>query len=398
MNGKWMFRLWAAVWIVWGTCLAAAAAPPWSNLNPLKGVDADPDKAYALDEANGPWMILACTFSGDGAEKQAKELAYELRKRYKLPAYTHSAQIDPGEAPDVGIDRYGNPRKGKYWKYKDDKEKAKHPKIAEFAVLVGNYQSVEDPEAQKALRTIKYAMPQCLDVKDGKETHQDLSGWRKIQQQVYEAIGSDRKKFGPMSHAMVITNPMLPSEYFTQRNGVDEEIVALNKGVSYSLLDCPGKYTVRVATFRGQVIIKQDDIRAVERGIEKMDGKLVEAAKKADKLATALRMKGYEAYQFHDRYSSIVTVGSFNSVGTMGADGQPQFSPEVKRIVQTFGTEVDTTPAIQNGVKNLSNVDQRTLPTAVKELKKVVGISFDVQPIPIEVPKRAFSVAMRTRE
>ena len=397
MNGKWMFRLWAVVGIMWGTCSATVAAPPWSNLNPLKSVDADPNKAYRLDEANGPWMILACTFSGDGAEKQAKELVYELRKRYKLPAYMHTAQIDPGEAPDIGYDKYGNPRKGMYWKYKDDKQKARHPKLAEFAVLVGNYQSAEDPEAQKALRAIKYAVPQCLEVKEGKETHQDLSGLRKIQQQVYAAIGSEKRKLGPMSHAFVTTNPVLPPEYFTQKSGLDDEIIAMNKGVPYSLLDCPGRYTVRVATFKGEVVIKQEDIRAIEQGTKEMKSKLVEAAKKADKLTAALRMKGYEAYQFHDRYTSIVTVGSFNSVGTMGPDGQLQLSPEVKHIVQTFGTEADTRPEMQDAVKK-SNLDQRALPTAVKKPKELVGIVCDVQPIPIQVPKRSISVAMRNRE
>ena len=68
----------------------------------------------------------------------------------------------------------------------------------------------------------------------------------------------------------------------------------------YSLLDCPGKYTVQVATFKGKVIIQQNEIRAIEDG-KPMESELAEAAQKADKLARALRMKGYEAYQFHDR-------------------------------------------------------------------------------------------------
>ena len=54
-------------------------------------VEADPDRPYPVKEENGPWMIMACSFSGDGAEKQAKDLALELRKRYKLEAYTHKS-------------------------------------------------------------------------------------------------------------------------------------------------------------------------------------------------------------------------------------------------------------------------------------------------------------------
>ena len=33
---------------------------------------------------------------------------------------------------------------------------------------------------------------------------------------------------------------------------------------------------------------------------------------KAHKMTVALRAKGYEAYEFHDRYASIVTVGSYD--------------------------------------------------------------------------------------
>jgi len=47
-----------------------------------------------------------------------------------------------------------------------------------------------------------------------------------------------------------------------------------------------------------------------------MKSELEAAAEKAHRLAKALRMKGYDAYEFHDRYASIVTVGSFNSAGT----------------------------------------------------------------------------------
>jgi hypothetical protein len=384
MRGKWMLRLWMAVGVAWVACSATEAAPPWGNLMSLGAVDADPNKPYSLNEANGPWMIMASSFSGDGAEKQAHELVLELRKRYKVAAYTYQGRFDPGEAQGRGVDKYGNPRKWEYQKFKDckDKQKARNPELTEIAVLVGEYSSAEDAEAQAMLRKIKYATPQCLEVTDGKETHQDLTGWRMIQKQVYEAIGSDKKKLGPMGHAFITPNPLLPADYLTQSKGVDEEIVAMNKGVTYSLLDCPGKYTVQVATFKGQVIIKQEEIKAIQDGTKEMKGQLAEAAKKADQLTKALRLKGYEAYQFHDRHLSIVTVGSFNSVGTPREDGRTEINPEIYKIMNTFGAE------------------QKTLPgqtTPITPLKTLVGIPFDIQPIPVEVPKRSISVAMRSR-
>ena len=64
-----------------------ANAGPWGDLISLKSVDTDPDKQYNVADENGPWMIMASTFSGDGAEKQARELVMELRTRYKTTGF-----------------------------------------------------------------------------------------------------------------------------------------------------------------------------------------------------------------------------------------------------------------------------------------------------------------------
>jgi hypothetical protein len=370
---------------------AVEAAPPWNNLISLNNVSADPEQAYLVTESNGPWMIMTCSFSGEGGEKQAKELVLELRKRYKLPAYIYLGHFDPGEAQIRGVDKYGNPCKGCYWKYKDnkDKEKARHPELAEFAVLVGNYPSADDAPMQETLQKIKYAKPLCLELKEGQPTHQTLTGWRLAQRQIYEAMGSAKKNRGPMGHAFVTTNPLLPPDYFAPK-GIDDVVVALNKGVPYSLLDCPGKYTVQVATFKGKVIIKQDEIKAIEDG-KPMESELATAAQKADSLTKALRMKGYDAYQFHDRCASIVTVGSFDSAGTPRTDGRIEINPEIHKIMTTFGADPKAGAALQDALKS-SGLDKQTLAMPVKSL---IGIPFDIQPIPVEVPKRAISLARR---
>jgi hypothetical protein len=72
VNGKRMFRLLAIVGLWCGACLAVRAAP-WGELISLRSVEADANQAYPLTEANGPWMVMACSFSGDGAEKQAQQ-------------------------------------------------------------------------------------------------------------------------------------------------------------------------------------------------------------------------------------------------------------------------------------------------------------------------------------
>ncbi len=383
MRGKWAFQMSILGSVLCGATWAIQAAPPWAELISLKSVDADPKKTYPLTEANGPWMVMACSFSGEGAEKQAQELVYELRKKYKLPAYSYQGHFDPGEAQGRGVDEFGKPRKWKYMKYKDskDKEKARHPDLMEVAVLVGDYQSAEDADAQKTLQKIWYASPECLDIKDGRPTHQDLTGWRMIQKHVAEAMGAEKKQKGSMGHAFITTNPALPPEYFVPKNGIDPLVLQMNKDAEFSLLDCPGKFTVQVATFKGQVIIKQDEIKEIEKGNKEMKSELAEAAEKAHHLAKALRMKGYEAYEFHDRYASIVTVGSFNSTGTPRPDGRIEINPEIHKIMKTFGAQSVTMPG-------------QTTP--VTPLKSLVGIPFDIQPIPVQVPKRSISTALRS--
>jgi hypothetical protein len=344
---------------------SAWGATPWGGLFSSRTVDADPEKAYKLSEENGPWMIMTCSFSGDGAENQARELAIELRKRYKLESYIHKVRFELGEAPTRGIDRFGEPRRGRY---------RPGSEIEEYAVLVGNYQTVDDPEAQRVLQKIKFARPECLELAEGKSTHQTLAGWRMIQKQVQEALGSERKARGPMGHAMVTTNPLLPQDYH-KSPGVDAFVLGINRDVRYCLLDCPGKYSVQVAQFTGEVIIDQKKINSGE--VSASGSKLAEAGDKAEKLTEALRLLGYEAFCLHDRYASIVCVGSFDSVGTPRSDGKIEINPQVHRIIEVFRAQAANIPTHSGAM----------LP------KQLAGINFDLQPVPVEVPKRSIGSA-----
>ena len=92
MDAKRMLRL-AMLGLALGLCfLSIASAAPWGLLS-VGRIEADPNKTYAIAEANGPYMIMACSFSGPDAERQAKELVLELRKKYKLEAYVHKVHF-----------------------------------------------------------------------------------------------------------------------------------------------------------------------------------------------------------------------------------------------------------------------------------------------------------------
>ncbi len=338
------------------------AAAPWDVIVPMKKVEANPSSMYPIAQSNGPWVIMATTFQGDKAAAQAQQLALELRSKYHVPAYTYEKTFDFSQkVQGRGVDAYGRPVVGHY----------RESEIKEYAVLVGDYETIDDPTAQKVLKQLKTMQPDCLKSEQAKETQSLGSFW-----QTFKAASANKDK-GPMAHAMVVTNPLLPKEYFAAK-GVDKFVLDMNKGVSHSLLDCKGRYSVKVATFTGAVLIDQSKIREVEKGDKTLESRLADAADKAHTLTEALRKKGYDAYEFHDRQSSIVCVGSFDAVGTPRDDGKIEIDPKIKAIIDNFGP----TPSVK--------AEALAAGQALKP-RHLAGIPLDIQPIPVEIPKRSIS-------
>jgi len=347
-----------------------SAAPPWENVLSFGRVEADGNKDYDLTPDNGPWMIMASTFSAtEAGRQQARDLVLELRKQYKLPAYVHEMSFDFGDTQARGVDRFGEPVQGSYRRGSEG---------SEIAVLVGDYRAVDDPKAQKVLKKLKYSQPKSLSFEGG-ETSQSLAALRYIQRSVL-APGSEKKKMGPMSRAFVTTNPLLPKEYFSPK-GVDNLVVKMNKNIKHGLLKCPGRYTVKVATFHGNAVYNQGEIQDITSGKKGMKSALDIAADKAHRLAKALRIKGYEAYEYHDRHSSIVTVGSFNSLGSQ-VGGQMVLDPKIQQVVRVFS------PKTPQSLSEASAQDRHGNPSPVRTF---VGIPLDLKPTPMEVPKNTIS-------
>ncbi|HEY2895313.1 MAG TPA: hypothetical protein VGJ16_13905 [Pirellulales bacterium] len=357
--------------VIAAICFASptAAAPPWATLVPFKKVEADPKKSYELEEAHGPWMILAATFAGPTAEQQSQDLVLELRQRFRLEAYTFRQSFDfskplPSEEV-ISYSRYGGKRRMRY---------RNNYKFDEIAVLVGNFPSVNDSQLEKTLQQIKYAKPDTLDPAKRQDSSQRLLGARTIYQMI--STNPAKKSKGPMGAAFVTRNPLLPEAYFVAK-GIDPFVVEMNKDLPNSLLKCPGRYTVQVATFRGvdtmqpkkfeEVVVKSQQAK-----VPKID----QAALIASRLCAALRKKGVEAYEFHDRTESMVTVGSFAEVGPKRADGKIELSPAIHRLMKEYGPVEEMKPGT-----NVAQLYARTLE----------GIAFDPQPRPVEVPQQSIA-------
>lgn len=342
---------------------ALASAGPLDNLFVNSKIEADPNKDYQLTRENGPWLVMACSFSGKKAYDQAHDLALELRREYRLPAYLYSKTFEHEVGNNGrGVDRFGERQNLSYMRGNES---------TEIAVLVGDYPTLEDKRAQEDLERVKNASPECLKLDPNHPTTQNLASWR-----LFFGMAHDKeKKKGPMWKAFLVANPLLPEGSLAPA-GLEKFLVDMNQSRPYTLLKCPGKYTVQVAHFTGRVVIDPKKVQAITNGGD-MGNKLEEAGEKAEVMVRALREKGFEAYVFHDRNASIVTVGSFDTVGTPRPDGKTEINRDILRIMQVFGAE--TTPG--GGTKR----------------KGILGIPYDMQPIPVEVPKVSISASYASR-
>lgn len=361
-----MVRTMALVVVMIGLVSPALAQSPWSRLVPFQRTankpSTPPPTRIELTENDGPWFVLAQTFMGEYGRDKAIQLAEELRANFNMAAYVHRQNVDLEDTViGLGVDKYGDPKRMRHKNGSD---------YEGYAVLVGDFASVDDPRLQDTLEKIKYLKPKSISV--GKVEGQDKGvsyyryGYRKIQEQ----LGLTKKsRRGPMGSAFVTRNPLLPEEYFAPK-GIEPFVVKMNEGVENSLLSCPKPFSVKVATFRGNVTMK---LSAAED--TSVSNKLAEAAENAHKMTVELRKLGYEAYEFHDRHESIVTIGSFDEVGRPRNDGRTEMHPQVHTIIETFKAQPLNVPGLQGGLQP----------------KQIAGVPFDVQPIPVAVPQRSIA-------
>ncbi len=326
-------------------------------------VEADASKKYVLSEEDGPWMILASTLVGEGSQERAQKLALEIRADLGLPAFIYNERFD--FTGTVAFDQQ-TARKARY---------ANRYQYDAYAVLVGEYDSIDHPNVERDLARIKLATPRVLA--DPNEMAAETNSRNPVT--TVKAIATrlkknrDDKPKGTMAGAFVTRNPMLPEEYF-EAPVVDSFVHQLNEGLDHSLLQCDGKFTVVVKTFQGVATIEDSK---KNRNFEPSASRMDRAANAATKMTKSLRDSGVEAYQFHDRDQSIVTVGSFDSLGRQLPDGQFQYDPKIQAMIQKYGA-LNVRPDLANQV-----------PVGTKGVaaNNVNMVPYDVQPTPIAVPK-----------
>lgn len=366
MNRKGLRKLFSAalIAICFGHATTAYADPP-SFLAMFRKQPTVND--LVLKDVHGPWLIYAYTFTGADAEARAQALAFELRQTLKMNAFVHAKSFD--YAKEVGQERVT--ADGRVFKVKPMNDQATNG----YAVLVGEFDSIDNPVVKEKLKTIKYMQPKCLEKNKG-----DLNGDNKIESNEWvdayrrfiwkRTDDEERKAKGPMGTAFITKNPLLPEEFF-QAPKVDDFIVGINKQAEFSLLTCPKRYTVRVATFSLSQAISlgekdpKGELKTSEKNHE------IQAAR-AHKLAAALRKQGVEAYEFHDRYGSMVTVGGFDSLGVTNSEG-----------TMVYDSQIIETMSRYCGVQKYEQTPYGTVPVP----NSLDNVPFDIEAKPIAVPR-----------
>jgi len=282
---------------------------------PGSAIEAVRGKNYTLTKDHGPWMVMVASFhnvpkerhtEGLTAEEAAIELVYELRSS-GIPAYSYS-QGAVVQKIDT-IDRQGRDDTRVFAAQRDM-----------VCVLAGNWKSIDDKEAQKALTAIKKYRPKFLKDQQNGAIFRETPG---------------RK--GPLGGAFMTINPMLSAEEVAQSKG-DADLKRMNV-CEYSLTQSKKKYSLQVATFTGK--------QSMQLGASQFDQKLQSqasyglnrAGEDAMQLVRVLRSEGIEAYVYHDRYQSIVTIGSFNSpnepqIIQLAKEYSPQFREDPEHPTQ----------------------------------------------------------------
>ncbi len=346
------------------------------------------DKAAKLNltQESGPWLIMCASFDGEDGRQQAVNLANELRTKHGFNGYVYRQYFDfASEITNLGKGYQKPTAGGKSNLRQREMQLVKQNEKTEYAVLVGDYKSVESSKAQRDLAIIKKLQPETLkfhsaSVQDTPQAGERLRADSEAMfgdGQGLKPISLAKTKF-PLRLSLLVTNPMTPEDQLAAAQ-VDQYIMNVNRPLKHTLLDNPKAYTLKVASFSGEVVVRPQDIAKREADpiwqAKNKKGKnnksLKEAAKRATILTEYLRSKNVEAYLFHDRYSSYVCVGGFDWVSE-GEGRNARANPKVEALAKVFAAK-----PIRGGVT--------TFPLPARLLE--AGVTCDANPLTVAVPR-----------
>ncbi len=284
-------------------------------------ISAQKGKKYKLTPKHGPWMIMVASFSlpekqfrdtkGLTPQEAAHELVHELRKK-GIPAYTYSS--------DWKVDRFKT-----YNRNREISRRVIRAQKGAICVLAGNYKSNKDAVGHKTLSWIENNFsPKLLSgdiATDGRVSKLKNGG-------VFRSTGGS-----PLKGAFLTVNPLLTTED-ARKHFKSPLLAKLNPRGKCSIRNNKGKQTLIVASFYGKSMTSVGK-SGYERSKIKLDKKsgLSIAKNEAWILANHMRSVGFDAYVYHDRYKSVVTVGAFDK------SDKTQI-PAIRKEAKRFGAKM----------------------------------------------------------
>ena len=302
-------------------------------LRAAKSLETDAAKSYVITKKCGPWMIMVTSLRGNpndpesmtNAHKAAHELVVELRKK-GIPAWTHEQK---GELEEIAsYDRNGKSVKRFVASQRN-----------RICVLAGEYASidVDDTDTTKA-RHAKIAQ----------ETLAWMQNYHPVALKKNGNFKPTPGRPGPLSRAFLTLNPMFTEEEIQQMAfDKDPLLKQLNKGQNFNLLQNPSKYTVVIATFQGSskhvLATGEDQEKKAIFNFDSMLEKnfsLDKAGHSSWTLVNLLRHQGNEAYVYHERFRSVVTIGGFNDPN----------DPRIAKVLEQWGPKMKPDPKTRQEV------------------------------------------------
>lgn len=312
-----------------------------------------PVEPYLLTQNVGPFLVTAKTFRGPDAERYALALVLELRNAYGLPAFI----LRTKDYPNRSMIRNVPPTAPTGVIKSEISPPEKYRSYDEAVVLVGDEKTMAD--ARKLWNKVKKLKPECL------KGMPQIYNWR---------VG--------LKTALVTFNPLVPAQrmYSGRR---DPLIVQMNEGPR-TVLHAPGRYTLEIANFSGRSTFSVELAQREPLSVLKRSP-LVTAHDDAVKLADALsstpeiRKTGQPVYVYHDRDSSRVFIGSFNSP-------QDPAAGQLREFLLRNAIPLLDHGAAKNVPARKYGVDKMIVPanylTDIEPFREAAGLSTSTEPQP----------------
>lgn len=296
---------------------------------------------YPLTEREGPWLIHIGSFRGDQSLEFAHRFAEETRSKHHMLTFIYSMnesdavkdreELRQNQMKLIGTDKV--PESQEHQKFKTVRV------VKEYSVFVGNYPDMEKARYE-AVRIKEFAPPSSIPAY-GVHLYNESTSRSRVDPESREFGGMfgmrstakteegkrlNQTQGNPYRQAFVVRNPILtkvaevaaalkqqPQPTF------DPAWRELNANEKYSVFTCPKPWTIVVAHFVPPAVVlpsSESSLFQVGTTVNSVEtGKaLKRAADNARQMADLLRDggKGYDAYVFHTRQYSLVTVGAFD--------------------------------------------------------------------------------------